>query len=105
MLRGAPAIGALCTSVYLARRPIRHHAGRFMLIAVGIFGVATVNHPRAEGAPATGGPVPNNAQESRESRAESNGAGKTVSIDSSATEPAPRAVGNAALARRFAGPG
>jgi cyclic-di-GMP phosphodiesterase, flagellum assembly factor TipF len=60
---------------------------------------------RAEGAPTTGGPVPNNAQESRESRAESNGAGKTVSIDSSAIEPAPRAVGNAALARRFAGPG
>jgi cyclic-di-GMP phosphodiesterase TipF (flagellum assembly factor) len=60
---------------------------------------------RAEGAPAAGGPVPNNAQESRESRAESNGAGKTVSIDPSAIEPAPRAVGNAALARRFAGPG
>ena len=60
---------------------------------------------RAEGASATGGPVPNNAQESRESRAESNGTGKTVSIDPSAIEPAPRAVGNAALARRFAGPG
>jgi MFS family permease len=42
MLRGAPAIGALCTSVYLARRPIRHHAGRMMLIAVAVFGVATV---------------------------------------------------------------
>ena len=42
MLRGAPAIGALCTSVYLARRPIRHRAGRLMLIAVAIFGVATV---------------------------------------------------------------
>jgi cyclic-di-GMP phosphodiesterase TipF (flagellum assembly factor) len=60
---------------------------------------------RAEGAPATGGPLPNNAQESRESRAESNGAGKTASIEPSSIEPAPRAVGNAALARRFAGPG
>jgi cyclic-di-GMP phosphodiesterase, flagellum assembly factor TipF len=60
---------------------------------------------RAEGAPTSGGPLPNNAQESRESRGESNGAGKTVSIDPSAIEPAPRAVGNAALARRFAGPG
>jgi cyclic-di-GMP phosphodiesterase TipF (flagellum assembly factor) len=59
---------------------------------------------RAEGAPAAGGPLPNNAQESRESRVESNGTGKTVSIDPSAIEPAPRAVGNAALARRFAGP-
>ena len=42
MLRGAPAIGALCTSIFLARRPIRHHAGRLMLIAVAVFGVATV---------------------------------------------------------------
>jgi len=64
---------------------------------------------RAEGAPAASGSPPNNAQESREqsreSRAESHGGGKTVSIDPSAIEPAPRAVGNAALARRFAGPG
>jgi cyclic-di-GMP phosphodiesterase, flagellum assembly factor TipF len=60
---------------------------------------------RAEGAPAPGGPLPNNAQESRESRAETHGAGKTVSIEPSAIEPAPRAIGNAALARRFAGPG
>jgi MFS family permease len=42
ILRGAPAIGALCTSVTLARRPIKHHAGKLMLFAVGIFGVATV---------------------------------------------------------------
>ena len=42
MLRGAPAIGALCVSVTLARRPIRHHAGKLMLVAVGVFGVATV---------------------------------------------------------------
>jgi MFS family permease len=42
ILRAAPAIGALCTSVTLARRPIKHHAGKLMLVAVGIFGVATV---------------------------------------------------------------
>ena len=60
---------------------------------------------RPEAAPAAGGSPPNNAQESKESRADTNGAGKAVSIDPSAIEPAPRAVGNAALARRFAGPG
>jgi MFS family permease len=42
ILRGAPAIGALCTSITLARRPIKHHAGKMMLIAVGVFGVATI---------------------------------------------------------------
>jgi MFS family permease len=42
ILRAAPAIGALCTSITLARRPIKHHAGKLMLTAVGIFGVATV---------------------------------------------------------------
>jgi cyclic-di-GMP phosphodiesterase, flagellum assembly factor TipF len=64
---------------------------------------------RQEGASATGGSPPTNvpepARDSRESRAETNGAGKTISIDNSGIEPAPRAVGNAALARRFAGPG
>jgi MFS family permease len=42
ILRGAPAIGALCTSITLARRPIKHHAGKMMLIAVAVFGVATI---------------------------------------------------------------
>jgi MFS family permease len=42
ILRGAPAIGALCTSITLARRPIKHHAGKMMLVAVAVFGVATV---------------------------------------------------------------
>jgi cyclic-di-GMP phosphodiesterase TipF (flagellum assembly factor) len=60
---------------------------------------------RPEAAPAAGGSPPSNPQESKESRADTNGAGKAVSIDPSAIEPAPRAVGNAALARRFAGPG
>ena len=42
ILRAAPALGALCVSIILARRPIRHGAGRLMLTAVGVFGMATV---------------------------------------------------------------
>jgi len=52
---------------------------------------------RPEGASATGGASPTKAQES-------NGTGKTVSVDSPVIEPA-RTTGNAALARRIAGPG
>ena len=55
---------------------------------------------RPEGAPATGGASPKKAQESGPIQ----GTGKTVSVDPSRSS-APRAVGNAALARRFAGPG
>jgi MFS family permease len=42
VLRAAPAVGALLTSVLLARRPLRRHAGRFMFGAVMLFGVATI---------------------------------------------------------------
>jgi MFS family permease len=42
ILRAAPAIGALCTSITLSQRPIKHHAGKMMLTAVAIFGIATV---------------------------------------------------------------
>ena len=42
ILRAAPALGALCVSVVLARWPIRHRAGRLMLMSVGVFGAATV---------------------------------------------------------------
>ena len=52
---------------------------------------------RPEGASATGGAAPTKAQES-------NGSGKTVSVDSPVIDP-PRTTGNAALARRVAGPG
>ena len=52
---------------------------------------------RPEGASATGGASPNKAQEP-------NGSGKTASVDGPAIDP-PRATGNAALARRAAGPG
>ena len=52
---------------------------------------------RPEGASATGGASPNKAQESH-------GSGKTASVDGPGID-SPRASGNAALARRAAGPG
>jgi cyclic-di-GMP phosphodiesterase, flagellum assembly factor TipF len=52
---------------------------------------------RPEGASANGGASPNKAQES-------NGPGKTASVEGAAIDP-PRTTGNAALARRAAGPG
>jgi cyclic-di-GMP phosphodiesterase TipF (flagellum assembly factor) len=52
---------------------------------------------RPEGASATGGAAPTKAQDS-------NASGKTVSIDSPVIDPS-RTTGNAALARRVAGPG
>ena len=42
VLRAAPAVGALATSVYLARKPLRHSAGLRMFAAVIVFGLATV---------------------------------------------------------------
>jgi MFS family permease len=41
LLRAAPAAGALCMSLVLARFPMRH-AGRVMFTAVAVFGAATV---------------------------------------------------------------
>ena len=35
----APAVGALCVGLYLARHPINKHAGRVLLWAVAGFGV------------------------------------------------------------------
>src|SRR3984893_5581959 len=52
---------------------------------------------RPEGASATGGPSPPQARESH-------GAGTTVTVEDAAID-SPRAAGNAALARRAAGPG
>jgi len=52
---------------------------------------------RPEGASATGGTAPNKVQES-------DGSAKTASLDSPGIDPL-RATGNAALARRAAGPG
>jgi MFS family permease len=42
LLRAAPAVGALVMSVVLARRPLQSGVGQKMLLAVGIFGVATI---------------------------------------------------------------
>ncbi len=42
ILRAAPAMGALTMSLIMARKPIQHHAGKIMLVAVGIFSVATI---------------------------------------------------------------
>src|ERR1700704_387693 len=41
LLRSAPAVGALATSIVLARRAIDGRAGRIMFAAVGMFGLAS----------------------------------------------------------------
>jgi MFS family permease len=42
LLRAAPAVGALCVGVYLARHPINKHAGSVLLWAVAGFGVCII---------------------------------------------------------------
>jgi MFS family permease len=42
LLRSAPAVGAALTAVWLARRPLQHHAGRNLFIFVAVFGLSTV---------------------------------------------------------------
>jgi hypothetical protein len=42
LLRGAPAVGALVTSIALTRRPIERHVGRTLLGAVAVFGLCMV---------------------------------------------------------------
>ena len=42
LLRSAPAIGAIVVALYLTTRPIRDHAGFWMFVFVGIFGVFTI---------------------------------------------------------------
>jgi MFS family permease len=42
LLRAAPAIGALVSSIVLARRPVQHGAGPIFFGAVLVFGVATI---------------------------------------------------------------
>ena len=41
-LRAAPGIGAVALTVVLAVRPVRRHVGVTLLVAVGLFGAATV---------------------------------------------------------------
>ncbi len=42
ILRSSPAIGAIMTGIYLARHPIREHAGKFLLWAVAGFGLCII---------------------------------------------------------------
>jgi MFS family permease len=42
MLRAAPAVGALCTSLVLARFPLKRKAGVRLFTSVAVFGAATV---------------------------------------------------------------
>jgi MFS family permease len=42
LLRSAPAVGALLTSIVLTRRPIERNVGRTLLIAVAAFGLCMV---------------------------------------------------------------
>ena len=42
MLRAAPAVGALCTSLIMARFPVEHKAGVRLFVCVAVFGAATV---------------------------------------------------------------
>ncbi|KAA6463373.1 MFS transporter [Acidobacteria bacterium AB60] len=42
LLRAAPAVGALCTSLLLARFPLKRKAGIRLFVSVAVFGAATV---------------------------------------------------------------
>jgi MFS family permease len=42
MLRAAPGVGAVLMAVFLATSPVRDHAGRILLVSVGLFGVFTI---------------------------------------------------------------
>jgi MFS family permease len=42
LLRAAPAVGALCTSLVMARFPFRRRAGVRLFVCVAIFGAATI---------------------------------------------------------------
>lgn len=42
MLRAAPAIGAILTGIWLAKHPIHHHSGRWLLLSVAGFGICMI---------------------------------------------------------------
>jgi len=42
VLRAAPAVGALCTSLVMARFPLKHKAGVRLFVCVALFGAATI---------------------------------------------------------------
>ena len=41
-LRAAPAVGATLTAAFFSIRPLKHNVGAKMLVAVGVFGAATI---------------------------------------------------------------
>ena len=41
-LRAAPAVGATLTAAFFSARPLKHNVGLKMLVAVGVFGLATI---------------------------------------------------------------
>jgi len=41
-LRAAPAVGATLTAAFFSVRPLKHNVGVKMLVAVGVFGAATI---------------------------------------------------------------
>jgi MFS family permease len=42
LLRSAMGIGAVLTSIYLSQWPLKRHAGRWMFLGVGVFGLSTI---------------------------------------------------------------
>lgn len=48
LLRGAPAAGAVIVGLWLARRPLQRHAGRYLLCAVAGFGLCIVGFGLSE---------------------------------------------------------
>jgi MFS family permease len=48
ILRSAPAAGAMLVGLWLARRPIERHAGRYMLFAVAGFGLCIIGFGLSE---------------------------------------------------------
>ncbi len=48
LLRGAPAAGAVIVGLWLARRPLQRHAGRYMLGAVAGFGLCIIGFGLSE---------------------------------------------------------
>jgi presenilin-like A22 family membrane protease len=42
LLRSAPGVGAIVMALFLAARPMKHRAGFYMFMGVGLFGIATI---------------------------------------------------------------
>lgn len=51
LLRAAPAVGAIVTGLWFARHPLKRNVGKKMLIAVAVFGVATIMFGLARSVP------------------------------------------------------